>query len=157
MLPVHRALPSAARVVLEELAQPLDHPLPHRPDLPAHTVTAACRRWTLLPQPVQHETYCGRIHGTRYRVNQPGQMKRHAETHREVEDALRELGESGERRAAAGEHETRREQPVAGRALELVLDEQEHLLGARPDDVGERAAREEMRLAAAHARPPDRL
>src|SRR5207244_5015137 len=119
---------SAARVALEELAQPLDHPLPHHPDLPAHAVTAACRRRTLLPQPVQHETYCGRIHGTRDRVNQPGQMKRHAETHREAEDALRELGDAGERRAAAREHETRREQPVAARALDLVLDAQYHIL-----------------------------
>src|SRR5436309_716858 len=60
-------------------------------------------------------------------------------------------------RAAAGEHEARGEQPVAARALDLVLDEQEHLLGARLDDVGERAAREQMRLAAADPRHLDRL
>ena len=72
-------------------------------------------------------------------------MKRHPETHRDVEDALRELAEAGERRAAAGQHETRGEQPVAACAFGLVLDELEHFLGARLDDVGQRPSRQQMR------------
>src|SRR5256884_4436750 len=138
--------------VLEELPEPPHHPLTHHPDVTEHALAAA--PVTVLLEPVEDETDCRRIHGTRDGVNQAVQMKRGPEPHRQPEDTLGERRHVLEHRAAAGQHDPGGERLVAAGALDLGPGEHQHLLGARLDHLGEGAAREVVRRAPPQPRPP---
>src|SRR5207247_3851200 len=116
--------------VLEELPEPPHHPLTHHPDLTEHALAAA--PVPIVLEPVEDETDCRRIHGTRDGVNQAIQMKRRPEPHRQPEDALGERRHVLEHRAATGQHDPGGERLVAPGALDLGPGEHQHLLGARP-------------------------
>src|SRR5207244_11651105 len=86
-----RSLPHLHRFrpgVLEEFPEPPHHPLTHHPNVTEHALAAA--PVTVLLEPVEDETDCRRIHGTRDGVNQAVQMKRGPEPHRQPEDTLGE-------------------------------------------------------------------
>src|SRR5438876_3436708 len=140
---------------LEELPEPPHHPLTRHADLTEHALAAA--PVSVLLEPVEDETDCRRIHGTRDGVNQAAQMKRRPEPHGQPEDALGERRHVLEHRAAAGQDHPGGERLVAAGALDLGPGEHQHLLGARLDQLGEGAAREVGRRATAEPRPLDRL
>src|SRR3989442_4011419 len=140
---------------LEELPEPPHHPLTHHPNVTEHALAAA--PVTVLLEPVEAETDCRRIHGTRDGVNQAVQMKRGPEPHRQPEDTLGERRHVLAHRTAAGQHDPGGERLVAPGALDLGPGEHQHLLGARLDHLGEGAAREVVRRAPAEPPHLDRL
>src|SRR5436190_13058769 len=122
---------------LEELPEPPHHPLTRHADLTEHALAAA--PVSVLLEPVEDETDCRRIHGTRDGVNQAAQMKRRPEPHGQPEDALGERRHVLEHRPATGQDHPGGERLVAAGALDLGPGEHQHLLGARLDHRGERA------------------
>src|SRR6185436_16991310 len=114
---------AAALIDLKELPQPLHHPVPRPIDRRLHRASLPPPRLRVALEPVQDEADGGRIYWTRDDVNQSRQVKWCSEPHRSAKHALRELRHAAEDRSAARQHDARREQTFATRALDLAPHE----------------------------------
>src|SRR5205085_7970530 len=142
---------SASKVALE----PGAHALEHRFGVPAQGVPAMCGPNVVTR--VEQQPHAGGINRVAHHLGKTPHGLRDPQAHRHVEHFLGEFDGAFHLGAAAGEHDAGGDHFLEAAAPQLLAHQAKELLVARPDDLGERLAREAAGGALTDARHLDAL